>query len=79
MATLLETSATDHSTVTRGGTTMKAIVQEAAKHDRTYAYSPTKGDLETRNFIVEQETYPFPPLESAQKCLANFKRLMATY
>jgi alanine-synthesizing transaminase len=37
---------------------MKAIVQEAAKHDRTYAYSPTKGDLETRNFIVEHYSDP---------------------
>lgn len=38
-----------------------------------------KGKAGTRNFIVEQETYPFPPLESAEKCLSNFRRLMATY
>ena len=32
---------------------MKAIVQEAVKEDRTYAYCPTKGDLEARRFVLD--------------------------
>lgn len=28
-------------------------------------------------FIIEQETYPFPPLQCAQQCLKNFAKLMA--
>ena len=33
---------------------MKDIVSEFVQHDETYAYSPTRGVLETRNFIAEQ-------------------------
>ena len=33
---------------------MKDIVSEFVQHDKTYAYSPTKGVLETRKFIAEQ-------------------------
>ena len=33
---------------------MKDIVSEFVQHDETYAYSPTRGVLETRKFIVEQ-------------------------
>lgn len=29
----------------------------------------------TRWYVVEQETYPFPPLECAARCLENLKRL----
>ncbi len=29
-----------------------------------------------RWFIIEQETYPFPPLECAEKCLRNFEAMM---
>lgn len=32
---------------------MKGIVQEATKDDRTYAYCPTKGDIEARRFVLE--------------------------
>ena len=35
-----------------------------------------KGKAGTKWFIIEQETYPFPPLECARKCLENFKRMM---
>ena len=35
-----------------------------------------KGKAGTRWFIIEQETYPFPPLECAEKCLRNFERMM---
>jgi alanine-synthesizing transaminase len=33
---------------------MKDIVSEFVQHDETYAYSPTRGVLETRKFIAEQ-------------------------
>jgi len=33
---------------------MKDIVSESVQHDKTYAYSPTKGVLATRQFIAEQ-------------------------
>ena len=32
---------------------MKAVVGEAVKEDRVYAYSATKGDLEARQFVVD--------------------------
>jgi alanine-synthesizing transaminase len=32
---------------------MKSVVQEAVKEDRVYAYSPTKGDLAARRFVIE--------------------------
>jgi sugar phosphate isomerase/epimerase len=35
-----------------------------------------KGKAGTRWFIIEQETYPFPPLECAEKCLRNFETMM---
>lgn len=35
-----------------------------------------KGKGGPRWFIIEQETYPFPPLECAAKCLQNFKAMM---
>lgn len=35
-----------------------------------------EGPAGTRNFVVEQETYPFPPLESVRRCLANLKRML---
>jgi len=28
-------------------------------------------------YLVEQETYPFPPLESVEKSLANLRKLLA--
>ncbi len=31
----------------------------------------------TRWFIIEQETYPFPPLVCAEKCLRTFEKMMA--
>jgi aspartate/methionine/tyrosine aminotransferase len=37
---------------------MKAIVEQAVREDRTYAYSPTKGDLEARRFILEHYSDP---------------------
>jgi len=30
-----------------------------------------------RWFIIEQETYPFPPLVCAEKCLRNFEKMMS--
>ena len=35
-------------------TWMKAVVGEAVNDDRVYAYSPTKGDLEARRFVIER-------------------------
>jgi alanine-synthesizing transaminase len=32
---------------------MKVVVQDAVKQDRVYAYSPTKGDLAARRFVIE--------------------------
>jgi alanine-synthesizing transaminase len=32
---------------------MKQVVQEASAEDRVYAYSPTRGDLEARQFVLE--------------------------
>ena len=32
---------------------MKAVVQEAAADDRVYQYSPTKGELSARQFVVD--------------------------
>lgn len=32
---------------------MKGVVEEAVREDRTYAYSPTKGDLQARQFVLE--------------------------
>lgn len=32
---------------------MKAVVQEAVKEDRSYAYCPTKGDLDARKFVLD--------------------------
>jgi len=37
---------------------MKGIVEQAVREDRTYAYSPTKGDLEARRFILEHYSDP---------------------
>jgi aspartate/methionine/tyrosine aminotransferase len=37
---------------------MKGIVEAAVREDRTYAYSPTKGDLEARRFILEHYSDP---------------------
>lgn len=37
---------------------MKAIVQQAVREDRTYAYAPTKGDLEARRFILQHLSDP---------------------
>ncbi len=37
-----------------------------------------EGRAGTRFFIIEQETYPFPPLECAEKCLRNFEKMLAT-
>lgn len=37
---------------------MKAIVEQAVREDRTYAYSPTKGDLEARRFVLERYADP---------------------
>ena len=37
---------------------MKAIVEQAVREDRTYAYAPTKGDLEARHFILEHYSDP---------------------
>ncbi len=37
---------------------MKGIVEQAVREDRTYAYAPTKGDLETRQFILEHYSDP---------------------
>ena len=37
---------------------MKHIVELAVREDRTYAYSPTKGDLEARRFILEHYSDP---------------------
>jgi alanine-synthesizing transaminase len=34
-------------------TWMKAVVEEAVKQDRVYAYSPTKGDLLARRFVID--------------------------
>ena len=36
-----------------------------------------KGKARPKWFIIEQETYPFPPLECAEKCLRSFERMMA--
>jgi sugar phosphate isomerase/epimerase len=38
-----------------------------------------KHQARPRWFIIEQETYPFPPLECAEKCLKNFAKLVAEY
>lgn len=32
---------------------MKGVVEEAVREDRVYAYSPTKGDLAARRFVIE--------------------------
>ena len=32
---------------------MKAVVEQAVTEDRVYAYSPTKGDLRAREFVIE--------------------------
>ncbi len=32
---------------------MKQVVQDASKEDRVYAYSPTRGDLEARQFVLD--------------------------
>jgi len=37
---------------------MKGLVEHAVREDRTYAYSPTKGDLEARHFILEHYSDP---------------------
>jgi alanine-synthesizing transaminase len=37
---------------------MKAVVEEAVRRDRTYAYSATKGDPEARRFILEHYSDP---------------------
>jgi aspartate/methionine/tyrosine aminotransferase len=37
---------------------MKGIVEQAVREDRTYAYAPTKGDLEARHFILEHYSDP---------------------
>jgi aspartate/methionine/tyrosine aminotransferase len=37
---------------------MKAVVERAVGEDRTYAYAPTKGDLEARHFILEHYSDP---------------------
>jgi len=37
---------------------MKAVVERAVGEDRTYAYAPTKGDLEARRFILEHYSDP---------------------
>jgi len=31
----------------------------------------------TEWYIIEQERYPFPPMECARRCLANMKKLLA--
>jgi sugar phosphate isomerase/epimerase len=38
-----------------------------------------KGGQGPRWFIIEQETYPVSPLESAKRCLANFETMLKTY
>jgi sugar phosphate isomerase/epimerase len=35
-----------------------------------------KGKNGPRWFIIEQESYPFPPLECAEKCLRTFEKMM---
>lgn len=35
-----------------------------------------KGRAGTRWFIIEQETYPFPPLACAEKCLHTFEKML---
>jgi len=37
---------------------MKGIVEQAVREDRTYAYAPTKGDLEARRFILQHLSDP---------------------
>src|SRR5262245_52177289 len=37
---------------------MKEVVERAVREDRTYAYAPTKGDLEARHFILEHYSDP---------------------
>jgi len=37
---------------------MKQVVERAVGEDRTYAYAPTKGDLEARRFILEHYSDP---------------------
>lgn len=37
---------------------MKAVVEQAVREDRTYAYTATKGDPETRRFILEHYSDP---------------------
>ncbi len=37
---------------------MKQVVEEACREDRVYAYSPTKGDLATRQFVLEHFSDP---------------------
>jgi alanine-synthesizing transaminase len=32
---------------------MKSVVEQAVKQDRVYAYSPTKGDLAARQFVID--------------------------
>ena len=38
-----------------------------------------KGKAGTKYFIIEQESYAFPPLECVEKCLRNFEKLWAKY
>jgi alanine-synthesizing transaminase len=37
---------------------MKAVVGEAVRDDRVYAYSPTKGDLAARQFVIDHYSDP---------------------
>lgn len=37
---------------------LKGIVEQAVREDRTYAYAPTRGDLEARRFILEHYSDP---------------------
>lgn len=46
-----------------------------AKWSQIFELAETVGGIEW--YIVEQETYPFPPLESVEKSLTNLRKLLA--
>jgi len=40
-----------------------------------FSAAETVGGIDT--YIIEQETYPYPPMESVKRCLENMKKIMA--